>query len=186
MQSRMGQQRVSWLDSITNSTDMNLSKLQEIVEDRGAWNVAAQGRWRVRWDLVTERDVIYNITLSFRCIAMWFSFTYTYMYVYTASLIAHLVKNPPAMQETLVQFLGREDPLEKGQATHSSILGLPWGLPGKESTCNVGDLGPIPGLGRFPGGGKGYPLQLGLQKVWHDWATFTFHFPHICTYVCTF
>ena len=45
-----------------------------------------------------------------------------------ASLLAQLVKNPPAMQETLVQFLGREDPLEKGQATHSSNLGLPWWL----------------------------------------------------------
>ena len=42
-----------------------------------------------------------------------------------ASLIAQLLKNPPAMQETPVQFLGQEDPLEKGQATHSSILGLP-------------------------------------------------------------
>ena len=42
-----------------------------------------------------------------------------------ASLIAQLVKDPPAVQETLVQFLGREDPLEKGEATHSSILGLP-------------------------------------------------------------
>ena len=41
------------------------------------------------------------------------------------SLIAQLVKNPPAMQETPVQFLGQEDPLEKGEATHSSILGLP-------------------------------------------------------------
>ena len=40
-------------------------------------------------------------------------------------LIAQLVKNPPAMQETLVRFLGREDLLEKGKATHSSILGLP-------------------------------------------------------------
>ena len=39
--------------------------------------------------------------------------------------LAQLVKNPPASQETLVQFLGREDPLEKGQATYSSILGLP-------------------------------------------------------------
>ena len=38
------------------------------------------------------------------------------------SLIAQLVKNLPAKQETLVQFLGREDPLEKGQATHSCIL----------------------------------------------------------------
>ena len=45
-----------------------------------------------------------------------------------AFLVAQLVKNPLAMQEIPVQFLGREDLLEKGQATHSSILGLPWWL----------------------------------------------------------
>ena len=38
--------------------------------------------------------------------------------------MAQLVKNLPAMQETLVQFFGWEDLLEKGQATHSIILGL--------------------------------------------------------------
>jgi len=43
----------------------------------------------------------------------------------TSSLIAQLVKNPPTMQEILVRFLSREDPLEKGYATHSSVLGLP-------------------------------------------------------------
>ena len=37
------------------------------------------------------------------------------------SLVAQMVKNPPAMQKTPVWFLGREDPLEKGTATHSSI-----------------------------------------------------------------
>ena len=42
-----------------------------------------------------------------------------------ASLIAQLAMNLPAMQETLVQLLGQEEPLEKGKATHSSILGLP-------------------------------------------------------------
>ena len=44
------------------------------------------------------------------------------------SLIAQLVKNPPVMKETLVQLLGWEDPLEKGKATHSSILAwrIPW------------------------------------------------------------
>ena len=44
------------------------------------------------------------------------------------SLVAQLVRNPPAMQETPGQFLGWEDPLEKGWATHSSILGFPWWL----------------------------------------------------------
>ena len=39
-----------------------------------------------------------------------------------AAAAAQLVKNPPAMQETLVQFLGQEDSLEEGMTTHSSIL----------------------------------------------------------------
>ena len=44
-----------------------------------------------------------------------------------ASLVAQLVKNLPAMQETLVQFLGWEDSLEEGMSIHSSIL--PWRIP---------------------------------------------------------
>ena len=44
-------------------------------------------------------------------------------------------------------------------------LGLPGGSAGKESTCNVGDLGSIHGLGRSPGEGKGYPLSYsGLEN----------------------
>jgi len=44
------------------------------------------------------------------------------------SLAAQLVKNPPAIRETWVQSLGLKDPLEKGKATHSSILAwrIPW------------------------------------------------------------
>ena len=76
-----------------------------------------------------------------------------------------LVKNLPAMQVTLVRFLGQEDALEKGTATHSSIFGLPRWLSSKESACNAGDLGSIPGLGRSPGEGNGYPLQYsGLEN----------------------
>ena len=45
----------------------------------------------------------------------------------TTSLVAQLVKNPPAMWETWVRYLGRDDPVEKGTATHSSILA--WKIP---------------------------------------------------------
>ena len=71
-----------------------------------------------------------------------------------ASLIALLVKNLPAVQETWVRFLGQEDPLEKEMATHSSILA--WRIPWIED----------------PGG-----LQsMGLQRVRHSWATNVFTF----------
>ena len=63
-----------------------------------------------------------------------------------ASLVAQIVKNPPAKQETWVQSLGQEDPLEKGMATPSSILA--WKIPGTEE----------------PGGMQ----SMGLQRVRHD------------------
>ena len=83
---------------------------------------------------------------------------------YRASLVAQLIRNPSAMQETLVQFLGQEDPLEDTQEdTHSSILGLPCGSLDsslvKNPPANAGDVGSIPGSGRSPGVENGNPLQ---------------------------
>ena len=63
-----------------------------------------------------------------------------------ASLVAQLVKNPPAIRETWVQSLGWEDPLEKRTATHSSILA--WRIP-----CTM--------------------QPMGSQRVGHNWVTFT-------------
>ena len=60
--------------------------------------------------------------------------------------MAQLVKNPPAMQETPVRFLGWEDPLEKYRLPTPVFLGFPCGSAGKNSVCNAGDLGLIPGL----------------------------------------
>ena len=68
------------------------------------------------------------------------------------------------MQETLVRSLDQEDPLSERLPT-SAFLGFPYSSAGRKSTCNVGDLGSIPGLGRSPGEGKGYPLQYsGLEN----------------------
>ena len=73
-----------------------------------------------------------------------------------ASLVAQMIKNLSAMQETQVWSLGREDPLEKEMATHSSILArrIPWT--------------------EKPGG----PQSMGLQRIGCNWATNTFTFFH--------
>ena len=73
-----------------------------------------------------------------------------------ASLLVQMVKNLPAMQETWVQPLGWEDPLEKGKATHSSILA--WKIPWTEG----------------PGGIQ----SMGSQRVRHYWATKQQHISH--------
>ena len=60
--------------------------------------------------------------------------------------MTQMVKNPPAMQETQVQSLGREDPLDKGMAIHASILA--WRIPWTEEPCGL--------------------QSMGLQRVRHD------------------
>ena len=78
---------------------------------------------------------------------------------------SELVKNPPAKQETPVQFLDQEDPWRRDRLPTPVFLGFPGGSAGKESARIAGDLGSIPGSGRSPGEGKGYPLQYcGLEN----------------------
>ena len=81
-----------------------------------------------------------------------------------ASLVAELVKNLPAMQETQFQSLGREDPLEKEWVTHSSILA--WRIPWTEEPSRL--------------------QSMGLQRVRHNCATNSlFHFSYTHTYTHT-
>ena len=74
------------------------------------------------------------------------------LHYFWAYLVAQLVKNPPAMQETWFQPLGWEDPLEKGKDTPSSILAwrIPWTI-----------------------------QYMGSQWFRHKWATFTFTFNYL-------
>ena len=64
----------------------------------------------------------------------------------------------------MIPGLGRF-PWRRDRLPTAVFLGFPGGSAGKESACNVGALGVIPGLGRFPGEGKDYPLQYsGLEN----------------------
>ena len=90
---------------------------------------------QAEWILGEASHIVSSLLLNSRCINGT-----------SASLIAQLVKNLPVMQETPVWFLGQKDLLEKGKATHSSILA--WRIP--------------------------WTIQfMGLQRVGHDWATFS-------------
>ena len=69
------------------------------------------------------------------------------------------------MQETRLDSWVRKIPWRRDRLPTPVFLGFPGGSAGKESSCNVGDLGSIPGLGRSPGEEKGYPLQyFGLEN----------------------
>ena len=76
-----------------------------------------------------------------------------------ASLIAQLVKNLPAMRRHWFNSWVGKICWRRYRLPTPVFLGFPCGSVGKESACNVGDLGLIPGLERSSGEGKGYPFQ---------------------------
>ena len=79
--------------------------------------------------------------------------------------MAQLVKNLPEMQKTWFNPWVGKIPWRRNRLPNPVLLGFPYGSAGKEYACNVRDLGSIPGLGRTPGEGKGYPLQyFGLEN----------------------
>ena len=170
-------QRIRWLDNITDSMDMNLSKLWEIVNNREAWHATVHevARSQTRLSDLTTVDSSRsspgsrgNGYSSFGYLHLWLTFLWNFLSHFSvafvlklwlltsqASLLAQSVKTLPAMLETQVQSLGGEDPPEKEMATHSSILA--WKIPWTEDPSGL--------------------WSMESQRVGHDWETITFTFP---------
>ena len=88
---------------------------------------------------------VHSLIIIFSCIyhckdvLRRYFFSVVFRYILTASLVTQTVKNLPAMQETRVQSLDQEDPLEKGMATHSSIP--TWKIPWTEEPGGLHSMG---------------------------------------------
>ena len=108
--------------------------------------------WRIPWTRGAWRDIVLGVpkesdSTEVTCRRAYFVYILHTTRLFRASLVAQRLKHLPPMQETRVQSLGREDPLEKEMATHSSILAwrIPWteepgGLQSTKSRTRLSDF----------------------------------------------
>ena len=124
------------------------------------WTAAHQTPLSVRF---SRQEYPLKSSFLYWCVTLW------------ASLVAQLVKNLSAMWETQLDSWVRKIPWRRDRLPTPVFLGFPGGSAGMKSTCNVGDLGLIPGLGRYSGEGNSHPLQYSCLKDPMDkgawWAT---------------
>ena len=194
---RRGRQRMRCLDGITDSMHVSLGELWELVMDRVAWRAAIHGvaKSRTRLSDWTELNVLCGLPRwhSYRESACQCRRCRRHGF---HPWILGSGKSSGVGNDNPLQYSCLENPMDR-RVWQATVLGWQrvghdwactcawcaiyqwslnfWGFPcgsaGKESTCNVGHLGSIPGLGGSPGEGNGYPLLVfwsgGLHGLCH-------------------
>ena len=126
---RRGQQRMRWLDGVTDSMGMSLSNLREFVMDREAWRAAIHGvaksrTWLSDWTGKKINKLILTSDFSFIIHVKFFQLRITMDKLnFVLSMVAQMVNNLPTMQETQVDPWGKIPWSRRGQPTPALLPG---------------------------------------------------------------